>query len=140
MYPFPYRVVSAHRTFWEKAMLLHEENFRLPEKRRKPGLARHYYDLWCMIKKGVADKAMRNDELFQGIVEHRKTFFQQAWLDYDTLKRGTLRIVPPDDQISYWRNDYKAIRYMFFGDIPEFDDMINTVRIFEETFNGPREK
>ncbi len=46
---FPIRTVLPKRTFWEKAMLLHEENHRgggVPHKLR---LARHYYDLWCLI-------------------------------------------------------------------------------------------
>ena len=32
---FPVRAVSRGRTFWEKAMLLHEETFRPPDKKRR---------------------------------------------------------------------------------------------------------
>lgn len=39
------RVLSAERTFWEKACLLHEETFRPVDKPRKLRMARHYYDL-----------------------------------------------------------------------------------------------
>jgi len=39
-----------------KSMLVHEENFRPADKPRKVRLARHYYDLWCLINKSVALK------------------------------------------------------------------------------------
>lgn len=41
---FEIRTVAARRTFWEKAMLLHEERYRPAEKKRKARMARHYYD------------------------------------------------------------------------------------------------
>ncbi len=42
---FPARVLAAERTFWEKALLLHEETFRPADKPRKIRMARHYYDI-----------------------------------------------------------------------------------------------
>ncbi len=48
---FAIRAVSPRRTFWEKAMLLHEETYRPEGKPRKIRLARHYYDLWCLSKR-----------------------------------------------------------------------------------------
>jgi len=44
------RAVMPKRTFWEKAMLLHEETFRPADKRRKEYMARHYYDLYRLIE------------------------------------------------------------------------------------------
>ena len=38
----PVRVLAAERTFWEKALLLHEETFRPADKPRKFRMARHY--------------------------------------------------------------------------------------------------
>lgn len=51
---FTVRTIAARRTFWEKAMLLNEETFRPEDKLpRKPRMARHYYDLWCLVNKGI---------------------------------------------------------------------------------------
>ena len=53
---FPVRALAAERTFWEKAMLLHEETYRpAGKKRRTARMARHYYDLWCLITRGCHD-------------------------------------------------------------------------------------
>ena len=52
------RVLSAERTFWEKAYLLHEETFRPADKPRKHRMARHYYDLCCLLRDGVGIRAI----------------------------------------------------------------------------------
>jgi len=133
---FSLRTVAARRTFWEKAMLLHEETFRPPDKKRKARLARHYYDLWCLIQKGVAAQAMADNELFKHCAEHRQVFFKQNWVDYATLRKGSLRLVPLPDQLSEWQRDYEAMREeMFFDTPPNFAAVIEVIRQFEDEFN-----
>ncbi len=60
---FAVRTVAPERTFWEKAMLLHEETYRVGATGPRDRLARHYYDLWCLIRAGVGARAMENQEL-----------------------------------------------------------------------------
>lgn len=134
---FAIRTIAARRTFWEKAMLLHEETFR-PEVRlpRKPRMARHYYDLWCLINKGTAAEAANDLKLFADCAEHRENFFRISWVDYGTLRQGSLRLAPPDDQLKDWRLDYQAMAAeMFFGEVPAFDEVIRVVVEFEQAFN-----
>lgn len=130
---FEVRVVAARRTFWEKAMLLHEEHAR--GKPPRPRLSRHYYDVWCLIEKGVAEQAVLDAGLFERVARHREVFFHQNRFDYSTLKRGTLRIVPPATTESDWRRDYDAMREMFFGDPPPFSEVLSTIRRFEVELN-----
>ena len=79
------RAVSLERIFWEKAMLLHEETFRPPEKKRKARMVRHYYDLYRLIDAGIGHKAAGDLELFERIAAHRQVYFRYTWVDYDTL-------------------------------------------------------
>jgi hypothetical protein len=133
---FSVRAVAPRRTFWEKAMLVHEENFRPADKPRKMRLARHYYDLWCLINKGVAAQAMADPGLFQRVAAHREIFFRWSWMDYSTLRPGSLRLIPSDDQLAAWRQDYQIMRgEMFFGDVPKFDEILRVVGDFEKRFN-----
>lgn len=133
---FPLRAVAARRTFWEKAMLLHEETFRPADKPRRARLSRHYYDLWCLITKGVASEAMEDRELFDRVASHRRTFFRQSWVDYETLQKGSLRLIPRLDSIGEWLRDYEAMREtMFFDDPPDFDEVLSVIRKFENDFN-----
>jgi hypothetical protein len=133
---FSVRAVSPERTFWEKAMLLHEETFRPPEKKRQARMARHYYDLYRLVEAGIGEKASSDLELFDRIAAHRQVYFPHAGVDYDTLCPGRLRLVPPDEQLGDWSSDYAAMKdEMFFGDAPAFEDIIRIVREFQDSFN-----
>lgn len=135
---FPVTTLKAERTFWEKAMLLHEETFRPADKPRRPRMARHYYDLHCLIRSGVADRAAADKGLFQRCADHRQVFFRQNWVDYGTLKPGSLRLLPADTHLADWRRDYEQMRGpMFFGETPGFDDILKEVGEFEKRFNAP---
>ena len=112
--------------------------FRPMEKKpRKRRMARHYYDLWAMITHGVGARAIRNSDLFQQIVEHRKIYFKWTWVKYDTLKPGTMRLVPPAEHVDFWRQDYEEMRReLFSGEVPKFDQMMEVVAQFEEHWNA----
>lgn len=131
-----FRTLAAERTFWEKAALLHEETFRPADKPRNLRMARHYYDLWCLISRGLAEKASSEEELFKRVAEHRQVFFRWSWVDYETLRRGTLRLLPREGQLASWRLDYEAMSgSMFFGTVPAFDEVLKVVGDFERRFN-----
>lgn len=131
------RVLAAERTFWEKACLLHEETFRPVDKPRKIRMARHYYDLWSLLRAGVGDRAMANTALFQRVAEHREIFFRFSWVDYTTHKPGTFRLVPPGEHLAKWRADYEEmLGPMFFGETPSFEEMMTAAEEFERAFNA----
>lgn len=133
---FAVKTVAATRTFLEKAMLLHEETFRPADRPRRARLSRHYYDLWCLIRKGIAAQAIADPELFDRVARHRQIFFKVSWVNYDTLGKGTLRLLPPPEHLSGWRRDYEAMREeMFFDEPPSFDEVLAVIKEFEEEFN-----
>lgn len=136
---FPVRALSPERTFWEKAMLLHEETYRPKGKKRQQArLARHYYDLWCLILRGIAEKAVKREDIFKRTVAHREIYFKWNWMDYTTLKKGSLRIIPSAEDLNDWRRDYRAMSSeMFFGKVPDFDEIIRVISDFEDSFNSP---
>jgi hypothetical protein len=131
------RVIAAERTYWEKACLLHEETFRPADKPRKLRMARHYYDLWCLLQAGVGARALADKLLFQRVAEHREIFFRQSWVDYRTHHPGAFRLVPPPDHLANWRADYQQMQGpMFFGNVPTFDEILRVVGQFERDFNA----
>jgi hypothetical protein len=57
-------------------------------------------------------------------------------VDYATLVPGKLRLVPTDAQLQNWRSDYANMQQeMFYGKVPSFDEIIDVVRQFQNTFN-----
>jgi predicted nucleotidyltransferase component of viral defense system len=128
---FQVTTLTAERTFLEKIMLVHEETFRPAGKVRQKGMARHYYDLWVLITKGVGSRAIQDPALFHQVAEHRKIYFQYRWMDYETLKPETIRLKPLASQIQSWREDYNDMqREMFAGEVPPFDEMMDLISDF----------
>lgn len=129
---FNVRALAPTRTFWEKAMLLHEESYRTDGPKAR--LARHYYDLWCLIRAGIADHALADTGLFDRVATHRSIFFRKSRAAQQTLRRGSLRLMP--NQFELWRRDYDAMREsMFFGDAPQFLEILLPIEEFQNKFN-----
>jgi hypothetical protein len=134
---FSVSALAPERTFWEKAMLLHEETFRPADKPRKERMARHYYDVWCLVTRGVADRAAADQALFARVAEHREIFFRLGWVDYTTLRPGSLHLTPPPEHLVGWRRDYEEMAEpMFYGERPDFDEILRVVGVFERDFNS----
>lgn len=132
---FQVRAVAPERTLWEKVALLHEEGYRV-DGGPKARLARHYYDISRLIEAGVADRALDDQALFERVVEHRKVFFKRSGAAQETLRPGSLRLLPSDDRRSDWARDFEAMREaMFFSDPPSFDEILAVVGDFERRFN-----
>jgi len=133
---FPIRTEAARRTFWEKAVLLHEEASRPSDRPRRARMSRHYYDLWCLITKKISDEAISDTGLFERVVHHNSTFFGKIWVDYSLLHKGNLRLMPRADQLAEWRKDYESMRKeMFVDEPPKFDEILAVIQQFEEYFN-----
>ncbi|MEX2516089.1 MAG: nucleotidyl transferase AbiEii/AbiGii toxin family protein [Gammaproteobacteria bacterium] len=132
------RAVMPRRTFWEKAMLLHEETFR-PEanSRRRDAMARHYYDLYRLIQAGIGDESVRDMDLFHRVAVHRQVFFRYTWIDYSTLNPGQLRLVPSEADRPAWQADYENMRQeMFYGEVPTFEEILTVVGEFQARLNA----
>lgn len=134
---FIVKAVSPLRTFWEKVLLLHEESFRPLEKSRKSPLARHYYDVWRLIVKGVAEQATGDRELFNACVRHRLLFFPCSWMKdkQETYTIESLQLEPPASQYDEWKKDYAFVReQMIIGESPKFEDILTTINVFFNKF------
>lgn len=131
------RAVMPRRTFWEKAMLLHEETFRPEAKRRGEAMARHYYDLYRLILAGIGDESAQDLDLFERVAAHRQVFFRHTWVDYSTLNPRQLQLLPAEADRPDWQADYEGMRHeMFYGDVPTFDEILAVVGEFQARLNA----
>lgn len=133
---FQVRTVAPERTFWEKAMLLHEEAHRMASTGPKLRLARHYYDLWCLINSGIADSAANSPGLFERVAAHRVVFFRKNKDAQKSLQQGSLALLPVEAHRPAWAEDYAAMREThFFDEPPDFVEILRVVAKFEKQFN-----
>ena len=57
-------------------------------------MARHYYDLWCLLNAGIGDKAVAAPGLFDSVAHHRAIFFRKKKEAQDSLQPGSIAIQP----------------------------------------------
>ncbi len=129
------KVLSAERTFWEKATILHAEYHRPAEKPMPERFSRHYCDFYELIRKGVATSATAKPELLARVVQHKSLFFKSSWARHGEAVKGSLRIAPPEHRVKALRDDYAKMQQMFFGEPPEFDNIIARLQRWEREFN-----
>lgn len=132
---FEINVVVPERTFLEKVCLLHEEFSKPSERVRVERMSRHTYDLARMIDTPIADNALKNKNLFQSIVAHRRMFIAIAGFNYDTLSPKTIKIIPPDSVLSKWEDDYSKMQTMIYGNPLSFYKLIDKIKQLNEKIN-----
>lgn len=129
-------VLSAQRTFWEKATALHAEAHRPAESPTPQYFSRHYYDLAMLLDTDEGKAAATDFDLLAQVAQHKATFFRSGWASYDTAKTGSLRLMPDEARIKDLRADYRAMAPMMFDEnAPSFDNLLAKIAALQEAIN-----
>lgn len=129
------KVLSAERTFWEKATILHAEFHRPVDKPMPERFSRHYCDFYELLRKGVEKTATTQPELLARVAQHKTLFFKTSWARYNEATKGSLRIAPPEHRVKALQDDYSKMQQMFFGEPPQFNNIIVLLNKWEGEFN-----
>ncbi len=133
--PFEINVVVPERTFLEKICLLHEEFSKPGELLRVERMSRHLYDLARMTDTPIAENALKNKDLYQSIIAHRRMFIAMKDFDYDTLNPATINIIPPQSIIAQWEEDFSKMQTMIYGKSISFNKLIAKIKLLNEKIN-----
>ncbi len=105
--------MRAERTFWEKATAMHayclKGSFRGGDR-----FARHWYDLDCLDRIGVAQKAFNDRSLGNDVARHKQIFFREndisgKPIDYKEAVAGSLCLVPTGYAHEMLGQDYQKM-------------------------------
>ena len=129
------KVLSVERTFWEKATILHAEFHRPADKAMPERFSRHYCDFYELIRRGVATTAVTKLDLLARVAQHKNLFFKTGWARFGEANKGSLRIIPPEHRLKALRDDYAKMEQMFFGEPPDFDNVLGLLQKWESEFN-----
>ena len=131
---FNVRVTKPVRTFWEKAVILHQEAHRdtgdVPRR-----YSRHYYDIYKMYDTNVREEALGNIPLLNEVREFTKTFYNRSWARFDEAKPGTFKVVPNATSLKNLKDDYRNMEIMIYGNVPSFEEIIAKMGELEEEIN-----
>ena len=129
------KVIRAERTFWEKATILHHEAHRPEGNAQPPRYSRHYYDLAKMAQSPIKEQALANQGLLASVVAFKQRFYPRGWARYDLAHPGTLVLAPEGHVLASVRSDYRAMENMIFGEIPDFEEILEMLQTLQEEIN-----
>lgn len=128
------KTTIAEKTFLEKAFLLHEL-FSVKNKVEALRRSRHIYDLHMMMQKGIAEKAVADNELWQTIHHHRSMLTSMQGVDYSVDFRSHIQLIPHKESLAEWKKDYDDMTAaMIYGDKPSFTELMNSMNRLELLF------
>ncbi|MEX0624211.1 nucleotidyl transferase AbiEii/AbiGii toxin family protein [Saccharospirillum sp.] len=122
---------------WEKLTALHQFSTmkREPDTHR---LARHWYDVDCMLRKGVVDLANAN-QARNDVVEMKKQRWAEKGVDYELALQGELKLVPDAERLAGIAADHKAAiqgRMFFVRRQPDdFNKIVERISLAQDAIN-----
>ncbi len=128
--------LTAKRTFWEKATLLHAEHHRKTDKPPKSRMFRHYYDIAMLDIHGITKQAISDPQLLSAVVMNKKNYFASSSANYETAAIGTLRLMPNKLFNETLKQDCEEMSDMFFQRAPDFHEIMTKVENIEKTINS----
>lgn len=125
---FEVPAMGPHKTFLEKAFLLHEE-FGKPDRTRVrwERMSRHLSDMRAIAPTEHGTSGLTDHGLYETILQHRQWYSRISWVDYASLGPATLDFLPSADVIERYRGDYADMEeHMIYGEsVPSFDQIIS---------------
>ncbi|MEX2501957.1 MAG: nucleotidyl transferase AbiEii/AbiGii toxin family protein [Trueperaceae bacterium] len=132
--------MSAERTFWEKATLVHAEITRDTLKIRER-YARHWYDLYRLSHhETIGAASLAADAIFVQVIGIKAKQFRGGGIRYEDCGRGRLRLVPDGALLTHLKDDYRQMREsgMFLTDPPAFAEILEHLADLEQRVNSAR--
>jgi hypothetical protein len=125
---FTVNATNPQKTFLEKLILLHEEFEKPTGKIRHLRMSRHFYDIGQILDSEYGQGALKNNELFESIINHRKILTPVKTTDYETLTLKSLQIVPPNEHLANYKSDFKEMQSsMIHGKSLDFDSLLEKI-------------
>jgi len=130
------RTALPEKTFLEKIFLLHEL-FTTAGGQRANRKSRHLYDLEKMMDKDFAKSSINDDSLWESIRHHREVFTPINGVDYTLDVRKRICLVPTNDVIEEWMQDYQTMRgSMIYGKALPFNELLDRMHELESRFKN----
>lgn len=100
-------------------------------------MSRHLYDVHRIMQTSIAAEALADNELYETVMEHRKTFIGLKSFDYNTLHKSTLSILPPESVYAAWKKDYETMqKEMIYGESVPFEKIISDLKELNKQINN----
>ena len=128
--------IDVERIFWEKITILHKmANF--PNDKQLPRrYARHLYDVYSLCQKRIKESAFARKELLEKDIVFKQKFYYAKSAHYETATLKSVQLIPAIHILENLRKDYAAMKNMIYGDYPEFDEIIDYLKVLENEIHS----
>lgn len=130
--------VDPVRTFWDKVLILHSLRRSFEDRGALRGggqrVSRHYYDVYRMLSTETGQRAIADLAMAEDCMRHERMFFRRP--STETAVPGSFTLVPPSGMRDLLRKDYQAMAIMIFGDVPEFEAVLERITGLEAAVNA----
>lgn len=117
-------------------MFLLNEEFQKAKPRYRR-MSRHLYDLERLMDTPYGREALAGKDLYNAIVEHRKTYYDLKYVDYGLHAPDKIDFLPPVADMDRWRSDYDEMQHHFiFGTALSFDDLLKRMEELRSRFRA----
>lgn len=86
----------------------------------------------------AGQSAVKNRELFEEVVRHKKVFFHTGYANYDACLNGRLKLLPETGTLEGLRADYEKMvgAGMMYSAPPGFEEIVDAIRNLESRVNA----
>jgi len=135
---FPTASVQAYDPayiLWEKLTALHQFSTQ-SKKPNSNRLARHWYDVDCLLQKKFADP-FTTAQAMKDVVEMKRQRWAETGVDFEAVLRGKLQLVPDGKRLRSIADDHqKAIKGgMFFTEPDDFASIVGRLQTAQDQIN-----
>ncbi|MGK5085032.1 nucleotidyl transferase AbiEii/AbiGii toxin family protein [Bdellovibrionota bacterium FG-1] len=80
-------------------------------------------------------KALADIALLERVATHKSIYFASGWANYETARKGTLKLSPLPRILDTLEKDLDLMSPMFFKERPNWQMILKTIKKFESEFN-----
>ena len=73
--------------------------------------------------------------MLKSVIHFKKKFYRCNWAKYDEIMEGKVKLVPSNEGMNVFLNDYRKMENMLFGDLVPFDRIIRKIQEYESELN-----
>ena len=131
--------LAAERTFWEKITLIHAVINAGEIADSAHRMSRHWSDLTLIMKSEIGEKALKDKDLCNRVVNHKDKFWRDGAARYDDCRNKLFKLVPQGNALKTLKTDYDAMlgSGMFLNDNPPpFSTIMADIKTLETLLNS----
>ena len=92
-----------------------------------------------MYSSFVKKEAFDSLDLLEEVRRFTMTFYNRGWAKFEEAVPGTFMLYPNEKSLPALRTDYDDMKNMMYGDIPDFEEVLSTIKKLENEINGLKE-